>query len=56
MDVTYATEWSTDFAPLSWSGAGLVIEQNTPSLLVVRDSIPIARQPKRFYHVKFTLP
>ena len=55
-DVQYTVEWSTDLAPLSWSTTGLVIEQNTPSLLVVRDSIPIAGQPKRFYHIKFTLP
>ncbi len=55
-DVQYAVEWTSDFAPGSWSSSGLVIEQNTASLLIVRDSVPIAGQPKRFYRAKFTLP
>ena len=37
-DVQYTVEWSTDLAPLSWSTTGLVIEQNTPSLLCCRAS------------------
>ena len=55
-DLQYAVEWSSDFAPLSWSGTGLVTEQDTPSLLVVRDSVPIAGQPKRYYRTKFMKP
>ena len=55
-DLHYTVEWSSDLTPLSWSSAGLVTEQNTPSLLVVRDSVPIAGQPKCFYRMKFTKP
>ena len=55
-DLQYAVEWSSDLTPLSWSSAGLITEQNTPGLLVVRDSVPIAGQPKRFYRAKFTKP
>ncbi len=55
-DLQYTVEWSDDLTPLSWSAAGLITEQNTVSLLVVRDSVPISGLPKRWYRVKMTKP
>jgi hypothetical protein len=55
-DLQYEVEWTTDFAPAGWSSAGLLTELNTPALLVVRDTVPIAEQAQRLYRVKITKP
>ncbi len=55
-DVQYTVEWSSDLTGPSWSTTGLIIEENTASQLIVRDSLPISTLPKRFYRVKFTKP
>jgi hypothetical protein len=52
-DVEFTVEWTdalTD-AP-AWSSTGLVVEEDTPASLVVRDSVPAASQPARFYRVR----
>jgi hypothetical protein len=55
-DLQYLVEWSSTLDPASWSATGLIIAQNTASLLIVRDSVPIAAQPSRLYRAKITKP
>jgi len=55
-DVTMTVEANNDLAPAGWSAAGLIIEEDTPTLLQVRDNVPISATPARFLHVRATLP
>ena len=56
-DVTFEVQATSDLTnPLSWSSADLVIEENTPSLLKVRDYVPAGPGVKRFMRVKVTRP
>ncbi len=52
-DVTFEVQATSDVSnSLSWSSAGLVIEQNTATSLIVRDSQPMSGGGKRFMRVK----
>ncbi|WP_395738871.1 Calx-beta domain-containing protein [Prosthecobacter sp.] len=52
-DVTFTVEATSDLSdPLGWSSAGLVIEQNTATQLIVRDSQPMTSSAKRYMRVK----
>lgn len=52
-DVTYTVEaTSTLGAPASWSSAGLVIESDTSTQLIVRDHVPVGSGAPRFMRVK----
>lgn len=54
-DVTVTVEATSDPGnPASWSSSGLVIEVNTSNQLVVRDSIPVSPNSRRFMRVKVT--
>lgn len=56
-DVTFTIEATSDLAnPTSWSSAGLIIETNTSTQLVVRDSVPAGPGVTRFMRVKVTRP
>lgn len=51
--ITYTVEaTSTLGTPASWSSAGLVIETNTATQLIVRDNTPVASGSPRFMRVK----
>ena len=54
-DATITVEASTDLVPATWSAAGLVIETNTPTLLRVRDNVPLSTNSHRFFRVSVTL-
>jgi hypothetical protein len=54
-DASIVVEGGSNLQPGSWSSAGLVIEQNTSSLLQVRDNIPISSAPSRYLRAKVTL-
>jgi hypothetical protein len=57
LDLDYAVEAADSLAaPAGWSSSGLVIEVNTPSLLRVRDNVPLSTNTSRFMHVKVSLP
>ncbi len=51
-DVTITAEACSDMQ--SWTSAGLVVETNTSTLLVVRDHIPITPGSRRFMRVRVT--
>jgi len=52
-DVTYEVQATGDMSnPASWDGAGLFIEENTSTLLRVRDSVPMNGGGKRFMRAK----
>lgn len=52
-DVTYTVEASDDPGnQLSWSSAGIVIEQNSTTLLQARDHLPLGSQGRRFLRVR----
>jgi hypothetical protein len=55
-DVTYAAQVSSDLA--TWhSGAGhTVIVQDTDTMLIVRDALPIATNPRRAMRLRITAP
>lgn len=56
-DVTIVVEASGDLAnPNSWSSAGLVVLQNTSTVLQVRDSIPATENAPRFMRARVTKP
>lgn len=56
-DVQFTVEWKSDLNTMSnWSGTGLVTEQNTAALLVVRDSTPVSSLTGRNYQVKVSKP
>lgn len=52
--LNYLVEFSSDLSPASWSAAGAVIEENTASLLVVRDGV--SGQPSRFVRLRVVAP
>jgi autotransporter-associated beta strand protein len=52
--LNYLVEFSSDLSPASWSAAGAVIEENTASLLVVRDGL--SGQPSRFVRLRVVAP
>ncbi len=52
-DVTYTVQaTSTLPTPASWSSNGLIIESNTSTQLIVRDSVPIAPGVQRYMRVR----
>jgi len=55
-DVTYIVEVSGDLATWSSGPSFTTTLQNTPSLLKVRDNIPIAIAPQRFIRLRITHP
>ncbi len=56
-DVTFTVEATSTLAdPLSWSSAGLIIETNTATQLIVRDSVPVGPGIKRFMRVRVARP
>ena len=48
-DVTTSVEASTTLGAGTWSNSGFVIESNTASELIIRESTSIGTTPKRFY-------
>lgn len=55
-DVVFTVEATADLAnPLSWSSAGLIIESDTATQLIVRDSVPMG-SGQRFMRVKVARP
>ena len=56
-DVTFTVEATSDLSnPLSWSRAGLIIESNTSTQLIVRDNVPSGPGVQRFMRVKVIRP
>ena len=53
-DVTFIVEACSDLS--SWSSAGLFIETNTSTQLIVRDTIPVSPGNNRFMRVRVTKP
>lgn len=56
-DVIFTVEATGDLSnPASWSSAGLVIETNTATQLVVRDNVPAGPGVRRFMRVRVERP
>lgn len=56
-DVSFTVEATSDLAnPLSWTSAGLVIETNTSTQLIVRDNVPAGPGIQRFMRVRVERP
>jgi regulation of enolase protein 1 (concanavalin A-like superfamily) len=56
-DVVFTAEATSDISnPLSWSSAGLIIETNTSTQLIVRDSVPAGPGTQRFMRVRVERP
>ena len=56
-DVTFIPEATSDLNnPLSWSSAGLVIQSDTSTQLIVRDNVPITSGSRRFMRVRIERP
>ncbi|MES2598343.1 MAG: Calx-beta domain-containing protein [Verrucomicrobiota bacterium] len=56
-DVTFTVQATSDLMnPASWSSAGLVIETNTSTQLVVRDNVAAGPDVRRFMRVRLTRP
>lgn len=56
-DWSFLVEATSDLGnPASWSPVGLVIEQNTPSFLQVRDFVPVTSGGRRFMRVRVIAP
>lgn len=53
-DVAVTVEAASNLPSNGWSSSGLIIEQNSPALLQVRDQIPISTVPGRFLRAKIT--
>ncbi|GEP42188.1 Calx-beta domain-containing protein [Brevifollis gellanilyticus] len=54
-DVTFTVQATSDITnPASWSSAGLVIETNTSTQLIVRDNVPAGPGVRRFMRVMVT--
>ncbi len=54
-DVTFTVQATSDLnSPASWTSAGLIIETNTSTQLIVRDNIPAGPGIRRFMRVKVT--
>ncbi|MEQ1858582.1 MAG: Calx-beta domain-containing protein [Chthoniobacteraceae bacterium] len=52
-DITYEVLATSDLsAPASWSSGGLIIEENSPTTLRVRDSVPASGGTPRFMRAK----
>jgi alpha-tubulin suppressor-like RCC1 family protein len=57
VDLIFAVEATGDLGnAMSWSSAGLVIEQETATQLVVRDYVPIGSGQPRFMRLKVSRP
>ena len=54
-DALITVEASPEVEPASWSAAGLIVETDTPTLLQVRDNVPLSTAPRRFVRVRVTL-
>ena len=56
-DVTFSVQVNGDLAnAAAWSAAGTTILQNTPTLLEVRDNVPVSGTPQRFIRLQVTRP
>jgi hypothetical protein len=56
-DLSFTVEATSDLGnPASWTSAGLVIEIDTSTQLVVRDNMPMNNGQPRFMRVKVSLP
>ena len=56
-DLSFTVEATSDLGnPASWTSAGLVIEIDTSTQLVVRDNMPLNNGQPRFMRVKVSLP
>jgi hypothetical protein len=56
-DVVFTAEATSDISnPLSWSSAGLIIETNTSTQLIVRDNVPAGPGTQRFMRVRVERP
>ena len=53
-DLSLAVETSLALSPAYWGTSGLMVEENSPLILQVRENIPIAEAPHRFLRVKIT--
>lgn len=54
-DVAYAVEFTSDLASIgSWSSAGAVVLQDTPTALHVRDGVPFTASAPRFARLRVT--
>lgn len=54
-DTAITVEAGSNLTPAEWSSTGLIIEQNTSTLLQVRDNVPVSTVPSRFLRAKVTL-
>jgi hypothetical protein len=56
-DVSFSVQVNADLANAAgWSASGTTILQDTPTLLEVRDNIPIGSAPRRFIRLQVTRP
>ena len=56
-DVTFSVQVNGDLTnAAAWSAAGTTILQNTPTLLEVRDNVPVSGTPQRFIRLQVTRP
>jgi len=56
-DVTFTVEATSDLAnPASWSSAGLIIETNTSTQLIVRDNVAAGPGVQRFMRIRVERP
>jgi hypothetical protein len=56
-DVTFIVEATSDVMdPQGWSSTGLVVEQNTSTLLRVRDNVAVGSSNRRFMRVRIAQP
>jgi len=56
MGIIYTVEATSDLTnPLSWSSAGLIVEEDSAATLSVRDNVPSAPGVRRFMRLRVTL-
>jgi hypothetical protein len=56
-DLSFVVEATSDpVDPSSWSTGGLVVETHTPTLLQVRDFVPVSPGVRRFMRVRVITP
>jgi autotransporter-associated beta strand protein len=55
-DISYVVEAAGDVSAGNWSAVGTVVETNTSSVLVVRDSVPLRSAGTRFLRLRVNRP
>lgn len=55
-DATVVVEAASGLNAPTWSSAGLIIEQNTPTLLQVRDNVPTTSSVERYLRGRISVP